>query len=229
MGRFTNALSFLESVAGYSQNIVKGAQGSAAEPVRLAVIDPFYDASSYPIVLPRVTFEGEDTMSDKTYPVVGTYLPQPNHRVVLLPVGHTYVIVGTINTPREILVESRDAAAQVSTTNTAFVSLSGGPVAAINLRKNQRARIVVSCNIAVSATGTNGAVMSFRTTGPLGTTAAVEMDGSETGSTDWVPLSRTTIIPPVGASGNYQFESQYKAIGTVTALFKNRRISAEGL
>jgi hypothetical protein len=96
---FPNALTFLESVAGFNQSIAKGAVGSANEPVRLAVIDPSYTASSYPGTLPKVTFEGEDTMSDKRYPVVGTYKPIPSDRVVMLPVGHTYVIVGALNTP----------------------------------------------------------------------------------------------------------------------------------
>lgn len=98
MGTIPTAYTFLESVAGYSQDIVKGAQGSAAMPMRLAVVDPAYVASSFPGTLPKVTFEGEDTLSDKRYPVVGNYWPWASDRVVMLPVGSTYVILGGLST-----------------------------------------------------------------------------------------------------------------------------------
>lgn len=65
-------------------------------PNRLAVIDPAYSAASFPGTLPRVTFEGESTLSDKGYNVAGTYSPQPSHRVLLVPVGNTYVIIGKL-------------------------------------------------------------------------------------------------------------------------------------
>lgn len=65
-------------------------------PNRLAVVDPAYVAGSFPGTLPRVTFEGESTLSAKRYNVAGTYSPQPGHRVLMVPVGSTYVIVGKL-------------------------------------------------------------------------------------------------------------------------------------
>lgn len=96
MGSIPSAHAFLEAVAGYSQDIVKGAQGSAAWPIRLARIDPAYVAGSFPGTLPKVTFEGEDSLSTKRYPVVSGYSPVPSDRVIMLPVGSTYVILGKI-------------------------------------------------------------------------------------------------------------------------------------
>jgi hypothetical protein len=89
-------LSFMESVARYSQYIAKGESPSANAAIRLAVVDPAYTSISYPTTLPKVTFEGESTLSDKRYLVVGNYLPRPSDRVVMLPVGHTYVILGAV-------------------------------------------------------------------------------------------------------------------------------------
>lgn len=96
MASIPSPLTFLESVAGYNQQLIKGDDPSANAPIRLAVIDPAYTSISYPATLPKVTFEGEDTLSTKTYVVIGEYLPKPSDRVVMLPVGHTYVILGAV-------------------------------------------------------------------------------------------------------------------------------------
>lgn len=102
MADLSSATTFLESVAGYNQDIIKGVLGSAAMPNRLAVIDPSYVYTSYPTTLPKVTFEGEDTLSEKRYPVVGDYWPLASDRVLMVPVGNTYVILGTLNTPNAL-------------------------------------------------------------------------------------------------------------------------------
>lgn len=66
--------------------------------LRLATIDPSYDAyTTYPTVpLPSVTFDGETTMSTKQYPVLDSYFPAASDRVLMVPVGNTYLIVGSI-------------------------------------------------------------------------------------------------------------------------------------
>lgn len=65
-------------------------------PSRFATIDPAYVAASFPGTLPKVTFDGEGALTLKTYNVAGTYSPQPGHRVLLVPAGNTYVIVGKL-------------------------------------------------------------------------------------------------------------------------------------
>lgn len=65
---------------------------SADKPVRLATVDPAY-ASGWP----RVTFDGESTLSGKAYPHIDSYVPARGDRVVLVPVGTTYLIVGAVS------------------------------------------------------------------------------------------------------------------------------------
>ncbi|WP_149264302.1 hypothetical protein [Actinomadura sp. K4S16] len=92
-----DALSFLADVTGYAQ--AQAEPSSANRPVKLATVDPAYDPASYATgTLPRVTFDGEATMSGKLYPVMAPYQPRPADRVVLVPVGNTYLIIGAIRT-----------------------------------------------------------------------------------------------------------------------------------
>jgi hypothetical protein len=94
------ALSFLESVAGYLR-----AQGSSSDGrVKLGTIDPSYVSSTYPGTLPKITFDGESTLSGKTYPVIGSYLPAASDRVALIPVGTTYAIIGALDSDASIRV-----------------------------------------------------------------------------------------------------------------------------
>jgi hypothetical protein len=64
---------------------------SADRPVRLAVVDPAYTTG-----WPRVTFEGETTLSGKQYPHLDSYTPAAGDRVVLVPVGTTYLVIGRV-------------------------------------------------------------------------------------------------------------------------------------
>lgn len=82
-------LTFLQSVAG-------ALQPGPGPAMRLAVIDPAYDPFTYPATLPLVTFEGEPTLSGKRYVTLQPYRPQPSDRVLMVPVGNTYVIAGTL-------------------------------------------------------------------------------------------------------------------------------------
>jgi hypothetical protein len=91
-----DALTFLQSVSGYT----RGQQnGSADRPIRLATIDPDYDPFvNYPDPppLPRVRFDGEDSVTSKRYPYVQGYIPAAGQRVYMVPVGTTYQIVGAV-------------------------------------------------------------------------------------------------------------------------------------
>lgn len=80
--------AFLETVSG----LQRGKQESSADkPYLLGVIDPAYTSGD-----PKVTFEGELTMSGKQYPFLSSYLPAPSDRVVLAPLGTSYVILGSV-------------------------------------------------------------------------------------------------------------------------------------
>jgi hypothetical protein len=87
-----DALDFLQSVAGYAR-----AQDAPTPRVKLGTIDAAYDPDTYPATLPKVVFDGELTLSGKRYPVIGSYWPHPSDRVVLLPAGTTYAIIGSVD------------------------------------------------------------------------------------------------------------------------------------
>ena len=61
-------------------------------PNRLAVIDPGYLG----IGNPHVTFEGESLLSVNTYACLEGYQPLPGDRVVMIPVGTTWVILNSV-------------------------------------------------------------------------------------------------------------------------------------
>jgi hypothetical protein len=92
-------VEFLRAVSGFTR-----AETRMPPRVKLGTIDPAYSSASYPGALPKVTFDGESTLSGKRYTVVGSYLPTPGDRVALLPAGKTYVIIGAIDADAAVRV-----------------------------------------------------------------------------------------------------------------------------
>lgn len=222
------AMTILESMQGYSQLSSEQHSPSANAPVRIATIDPAYVAYTYPGTLPKVTFEGEDVLTTKRYNVIGDYLPKPSQRVVMIPCGHTYVIVGPLDTPQ---IKEYDASAvdttQRNTASLTYVAISS-LTASINLRVGQRAEIIIQGMENMSATGTNGAVANVRVTGASGTREPVDEEGAETGSLEWVPFYR--LIPyTASVAGLHTAEMQHRVINTQTAQFKHRQIIFKAL
>lgn len=84
-------LTILQSITGYVQSQQSGPEN---KPIRMATIDPAYSGSGDP----KVTFFGESTLSGKNYPyLASSYTPVADDRVVMIPVGTTYLIVGSID------------------------------------------------------------------------------------------------------------------------------------
>jgi hypothetical protein len=80
-------------------------QGSASRAMRLAVIAPAYDPFANwpgPADLPTVQFEGEDDIGEQTYAVLNGYVPMAGDRVLMIPTGTTYTIVGKVGNPVDI-------------------------------------------------------------------------------------------------------------------------------
>jgi hypothetical protein len=93
----STALSFLDAVAGY---VDSGSRSSADRPIRLATVDPAYTPwVAYPAAPPpaRVTFDGESTLSGKAYPYASGFIPWAGSRVVLVPIGNSYLITGALS------------------------------------------------------------------------------------------------------------------------------------
>ena len=86
------ARTFLEATRGYAEPTAPGAEAKSYErPVKLGTVDSAYAGSGRP----RVLFDGESLLGLRTYAWVGTP-PRAGARVVLIPQGHTFVIVGTL-------------------------------------------------------------------------------------------------------------------------------------
>lgn len=75
---------FLESIQGYTEKVAP-----ANRAHRLGTIDPAYTAGK-----PKVLFDGATTLSTDGFAFVGNYQPVAEDRVVLAPVGNTYLIIG---------------------------------------------------------------------------------------------------------------------------------------
>jgi hypothetical protein len=96
LGNPDYARTFLRTMAGVSRSTPSKPTNSkrlpsADKPARIATIDPAYVSGSA-----RVIFDGEDALSGKAYSYVSTYSPTAGDRVVMIPVGTTYVIVGPL-------------------------------------------------------------------------------------------------------------------------------------
>lgn len=92
------ALDVLQAMQVFQQQQDPGPEG---KPFRIATIASDYDAMSTwpaPAPFPRVVFEGEEAADAgvATYAYLFGYVPRPLDRVVLAPVGTTYVILGKV-------------------------------------------------------------------------------------------------------------------------------------
>lgn len=115
------------------------AQADLPPGTKLATIDPAYTVGgSYPTspALPRVTFDGETTLSTKQYPVLNGYLPVAGQRVLMVPSGRTFVIAGPVTN-----------AAVVLNRNTTLLAQSG---ASISLDRPPGVRVGVTAETLVS-------------------------------------------------------------------------------
>lgn len=86
-GETQAATDLLEAIAGYA------VPAQEQRPVKLGTIDPNYSSG-----LARVRFDGESAVSGKGYAWLASYAPTAGDRVVLLPVGTSYLILGRVRT-----------------------------------------------------------------------------------------------------------------------------------
>lgn len=94
--------------------------------LRLATVDPAYSPTAVypdPMPYPKVTFEGETSLSTEKAVLAG-YIPTAGERVVLAPIGTTWVILGSVDPPpygppRAKLYLNTAVSASVSGTSTA--------------------------------------------------------------------------------------------------------------
>ena len=61
------------------------------KPFSLATVDPSYSSGR-----PKLMFDGETVVSQKTYPYLSSYSPSANHRVLVANIAGTHVILGRV-------------------------------------------------------------------------------------------------------------------------------------
>lgn len=84
------ARSFLDAIVGYTEDPEQNVP-SQNKPVRLGTVDGLYAGVGNPLVL----FDGETLMGARPYPYV-TRKPRAGERVVMLPQGRSYIIIGAL-------------------------------------------------------------------------------------------------------------------------------------
>jgi hypothetical protein len=142
--------------------------------MRLAVIDPAYvpAAAGLPMVNPKVTFEGEEVLDDRPYAVLDGYVPAAGDRVLMIPTGTTYTIVGRI----------AGAAAQQGHSGQNLIVpgiITAGP------RSIQIPEIQVgkhTATMAVAAAAYTSAVIPFPTAWPVGVVPVMPSPNIESAS-----------------------------------------------
>lgn len=113
----TNALSLLDSIAGAAQ------QRTPSRTVRLATVDASYSGGvNGPC---KVTFDGESSLTTRAFPCSG-YAPVASDRVVMLPVGNTYVVIGALDEPGRALSSGAGEDINISAGASADVVISAG-------------------------------------------------------------------------------------------------------
>jgi hypothetical protein len=95
-GSSNRAHEFLRAVTGFSE--ANSASNVENRPIRLGTVDYDYDPGDFlGGIYPRIMFDGEKVVSQKRYQTMVGYYPLPGQRVVLVPVGTTYLIIGTVS------------------------------------------------------------------------------------------------------------------------------------
>lgn len=95
-GSSRKAHDFLRSIAGFTE--ANAGPNIEGRPIRLGTVDYDYDPNDFlGGIYPRIMFDGEKVVSQKRYKTMVGYYPLPGHRVVLLPIGTTYLIIGTVS------------------------------------------------------------------------------------------------------------------------------------
>lgn len=80
----TDAVTLIKEVA-------RGVVDERRMEVRLGTVDPAYGSGR-----PKLTFDGESTLSGKAYPHLSSYAPAAGDRVLLLRAGRTWVVIGKV-------------------------------------------------------------------------------------------------------------------------------------
>lgn len=210
--------SFLESVAGYAQTV---GQTSADRPIRIAVVDPAYISG-----LPKVTFEGESTMSTKGYAFVQGYYPVASNRVALVPIGNGYLIIGA--------VDAGVATANLAQRMTALETLNAGDeLAYTQISANSTAVAALTDVAGLSITFSLAVTSTVRLIADALLASTVAADHARIRLTDGADVAQVTsgrIVLSNASSGVRTYITKRVSLpaGTYTYKIKSERLSGTG-
>lgn len=216
-----SAFEFFKSISEFSR-----AQDSV--PVnRLARIDYDFDLADFPGVNPRVVFDGEKTVSSKRYRVLSPYIPEPGDRVLMTPVGNSYVIAGSVDPKENLWTGNGDSdligGATETTTSTSYTNLSTyGPE--VTVYTGKMALVALTCNIRVIDGG--NAIMGYEVSGATSISPddekAVTYDDIGTNNQGLV-LARVDLVTL--NPGRNTFTAKYRtSSGSTSAGFSRRNL-----
>lgn len=234
MGNTT--FNFLEDVSRFVKDEIK--RNSIGNTPRLALIDPEYQYSDYPNVLPRVLFDGESTMTDKRYSVASTYHPYPGDRVILIPINGSYVIMNSLTPGAHAMsgglrLSSPDfeylAPGSEETTSTTFTDLTTlGPRCILDTGTSAMVVLTARCS-ASSATSRAlmGVEISEASSIAPDISLSLRINGSATGVTDVTRCSVFHVFNNL-TPGTNVFTAKYAAENG-TARFDQRSLFVQAL
>lgn len=85
----------MSAVEDFFGALDRAAESSKQPVARLAIV---YSSHSAGQSSARVRFDGETEWTTKAYPSLSSYTPVANDRVLMLPAGDSYVILGAVAT-----------------------------------------------------------------------------------------------------------------------------------
>lgn len=220
-----DAGAVLDSIAEYAH--AKTAT-SAQRINRIAVIDPAYASGA-----PKVTFEGDSTMSASGFVCLPGYSPVAADRVLMLPVGNTYVIAGKpTSTPIAAVSVTNENSAYLETGSSSYTTLTGNP--GHSFVAPASGSVLVSIKAALVGVGAGSvAAMSFKIgTGATiggGTVVFAAADDNRIASDaagNAIECGAATLVTGLTPGDTYNAQALYKRSGgTGNVGFSRRRIN----
>lgn len=222
----------LESVSSFVKDEIR--RSSIGSTPRLGTIDPEYIPSTYPNELPRVTFDGESTMSDKRYTVASTYHPYPTDRVVLVPVNGSYVIMNSLSPGAKVFSDGLSLSnpdfevmnpGNEDTTSTTFTDLTTfGP--SCSVETGSRAIVILTARVSSTnapVRGVMGYDISGATTLAAGVSRSLRITGNSNGLAGFNRQSAFHLEEGLTPGVN-NFVAKYLVEGAGTARFDARSL-----
>ena len=221
-----NSFEFLRDMASFADTT------NSIPKNKLARIDPEYDPTKFPGILPRVIFDGEKVLTRKRYYSLSPYIPEPGDRVLMVPVSTSYIIAGCVDQKRSGVyrAESEEINSSGTRQNSSFGDLSeGGFGPSLSLTTGSKALVIITSLVGVSS-GTGAAIVGVQVSGATTISPSDERslgyDSQGTGSGGRnLAMSHATLYEDLNPGVN-TFTMKYRTTGApVEGNFHRRKLT----